>query len=92
MTIERICTICHKRIKAGSKLKIYCQCNVIGSPKMSCINCEIAQSELSGDLNHAYIRIDEANVALVGCKYHMRRAIELINKGIQSEIEPGEDE
>lgn len=25
MTIERLCTTCHKRVKPGSKLKIYCQ-------------------------------------------------------------------
>lgn len=26
MAIERICIKCHKRIKEGSKRKIYCQC------------------------------------------------------------------
>lgn len=26
MAIERICMVCHKRIKPGSKLKIYCKC------------------------------------------------------------------
>lgn len=37
----------------------------------------------------SYVRIDEANVEIIGCEKHLKRLIELLRLGIYFEIRKG---
>ena len=45
---------------------------------MSCKKCEENPIE-------TYVRVDNANIMVVGCEEHLRRLIELLRKGLDGE-------
>ena len=50
----------------------------VGGGIMSCKKCEESPIE-------TYVRVDNANVMVVGCEEHLRRLIELIRRGLDGE-------
>lgn len=45
---------------------------------MSCKKCEDNPIE-------TYVRVDNANIMVIGCEEHLRRLIELLRKGLDGE-------
>ena len=53
---------------------------------MSCENCEEEiKYTIRDNIPIAYVRIDNANMVIVGCVKHIKRALELVKKGYKYE-------
>ena len=50
---------------------------------MTCEDCEKAQTSVS---DVAYVRVDLANVAIVGCRKHVKLLLQRYNKGLDTEF------
>lgn len=51
---------------------------------MSCVKCDDNPVE-------TYVRVDKANVKIVGCREHLTELLRLYNAGLHAEEEPDEE-